>query len=143
VNSEPKSTGGRIASDRETRPGLLKGLWIAAGLLLTGLALLGVVLPGLPTTPFALLAAACFARSSPRLEAWLLAHRWLGPMIRAWRAERAIPTSAKVVAVLCMLASGTWVAITAPLGVAVGVWIALIAGGSYVLSRPAPSEQAA
>ena len=143
MNSEPNSHGGPVETVREGKPGLVKVLWIGAGLVLTGLALLGVLLPGLPTTPFALLAAACFARSSPRLEAWLLAHPWLGPLIHAWRAERAIPTSAKVLAVVCMVASGTWVALTAPLGVAVGVWIALVAGGSYVLSRPAPSEQAA
>jgi uncharacterized protein len=121
----------------------VKAVWIACGLVLTGIALVGVVLPGLPTTIFALGAAACFARSSPRLEAWLLSHGWLGPLIRAWRNERAIPTPAKLVAVVSMAASGIWVALTAPVGVAVGVWIALVASGSYVVSRPAPSKQIA
>lgn len=120
-----------------------KVLWILAGLVLTGLAVLGAFLPVMPSTVFALGAAACFARSSPRLEAWLLGHPRLGPSVRAWRAERAIPTSAKVVAVVSMTASGLFVALTAPPAVAAGVGVVLLACALYVGTRPAPGLTAA
>ena len=66
-----------------------------AGVLSLGLAILGVILPGLPTTPFVLLAAACFAKSSPRLHQKLLAHRYLGPMVRDWESNRSLPLKIK------------------------------------------------
>jgi uncharacterized membrane protein YbaN (DUF454 family) len=66
------------------------------------LAVLGVILPGLPTTPFVLLAAGCFAKASPRLHAWLLAHRWMGPMVRDWEANRSLPLKVKWLATTMM-----------------------------------------
>ena len=80
-----------------------------AGWLAVGLALLGVFLPLLPTTPFLLVAAACFARSSPKLHARLLAHPRLGPFLEQWRRERSVPLAAKrrayVLVVLCFAVS--------------------------------------
>jgi len=66
------------------------------------LGLIGVVLPGLPTTPFILLAAACYARASPRLHGWLLNHRWMGPMLRDWERDRSLTQRTKTVAVVSM-----------------------------------------
>jgi uncharacterized membrane protein YbaN (DUF454 family) len=60
------------------------------GLAATGLALAGVVLPLLPATPFLLVAAWAFARSSPRLEGRLRAHARLGPLLAGWEARQAI-----------------------------------------------------
>lgn len=81
---------------------LLRGLlWIAGSLSLV-LGLIGIVLPGLPTTPFILLAAACYARASPRLHAWLLNHRWFGTMLRDWERDRSLTRRTKTVAVLSM-----------------------------------------
>jgi uncharacterized protein len=77
-------------------------LWIAGSLSLV-LGLIGVVLPGLPTTPFVLLAAACYARASPRLHRWLLNHRWLGPTLRDWERDRSLTRRTKTVAVTSML----------------------------------------
>lgn len=71
----------------------------AVGLVAVGLGLAGMFLPLLPTTPFLLLAAALFFRSSPRLYAWLLGHRTLGPYIRNFREHKAIPLHTKVVSV--------------------------------------------
>jgi len=70
-----------------------------------GLATAGVFLPLLPATPFLLLAAACFVRSSDRLHRWLLSHRWFGPYIRNYREHRAITPRAKVAIILLLWAS--------------------------------------
>lgn len=63
----------------------------AAGLALVGVGALGILLPGLPATPFLLLAAYCFAKSFPRLHHWLVTHRWLGPYIAGARSGWRIP----------------------------------------------------
>ncbi|MFS7222306.1 DUF454 family protein [Rahnella inusitata] len=67
------------------------------------LATLGVVLPLLPTTPFLLLAAWCFARSSPRFHHWLLHRSWFGSYLRHWQQHRALPKGAKPKAVALIL----------------------------------------
>jgi uncharacterized protein len=76
-------------------------LWVAGSVALV-VGLIGVVLPGLPTTPFILLAAACYAKASPRLHAWLLNHRWFGPMLRDWERDRSLTRRSKTVAILSM-----------------------------------------
>lgn len=73
-------------------------LLLVVGWLAVALGLLGVVLPLLPTTPFALIAAACFARSSPRWHRWLLATPVLGPALADWQAGRGVPRRAKLAA---------------------------------------------
>lgn len=62
------------------------------------IGIIGIVLPVLPTTPFLLLTAACWARSSTRFHAWLLNHRWFGKPIRNWEENRVIPKKAKFLA---------------------------------------------
>jgi len=82
-----------------TGSALKRWLLVGAGLVSLALAILGVVLPGLPTTPFVLLAAACFAKASPRLHAWLVNHHYLGPMVRDWETHRSLPTRIKRVSI--------------------------------------------
>lgn len=77
-------------------------LWLCGGSALL-LGALGVVLPGLPTTPFVLLAAACFVRASPRAHAWLLRTKLFGPLLREWEAHRSVPRRVKRVALVSML----------------------------------------
>lgn len=72
------------------------------------LGTIGVFLPLLPTTPFLLVAAWAFAKSSPRFRHWLVNHRILGPYIRDWREHRAIPLKAKFLAIAMITASTIW-----------------------------------
>jgi uncharacterized protein len=87
--------------------GLARWLLGAFAVLCLLLGLIGVVVPGMPTTVFILLAAWAAARSSPRLHAWLLAHRLFGPMLRDWqqggRVSRRAKRSATLMMTLCAL----------------------------------------
>jgi len=76
-----------------------KKLLILMGFFFVGLGILGIFLPLLPTTPFLLLAAALFARSSPRFYNWLLNNRWLGSYIRNYREGKGIPLKAKILSI--------------------------------------------
>jgi uncharacterized membrane protein YbaN (DUF454 family) len=109
-------------------------LWIAGTVALV-LGLIGVVLPGLPTTPFVLLAAACYAKASPRLHAWLLNHRLTGPMLRDWERDHSLTRRTKIIAVVSMLVMVSfsiwsfrhrWIAqaVLVVLG-AIGAWVVL------------------
>ena len=81
-------------------------------MLCVGLAVAGIFLPLLPTTPFLLVAAACFARSSPRFHRWLLEHRVFGPLIRDWQTHRALPARTKAVAIgMLVVTFGTSIAV--------------------------------
>ena len=121
----------------------MRWLWGVLGLLLVGLAILGAFLPVMPSTVFALGAVACFSRSSPRLESWVLGHRVLGPSVQAWRAERAIPLGAKVLAVTSMALSFVGVAATAPPPVVIGVLVVLLGSALFVCTRPTPGRAGA
>lgn len=73
----------------------IRGAWAAVGLLFVVIGGIGVVVPGLPTTGFLILAAWCFSHSSPRLEAWLLGLPKFGPLIRDYRLGLGMPRVAK------------------------------------------------
>ena len=76
------------------------------GFFFLALAVLGVILPVLPTTCFVLLAAACFAKSSDRFYQWLLSSQLFGPMIQQWQATRSMPKRAKIIAMTTLACSG-------------------------------------
>jgi hypothetical protein len=118
--------------------------WTAGSLcLLLGVA--GLFLPLLPTTPFVLLAAACYARASPRFYNALLNHRTLGPLVVEWRRHRSIPYRTKLYAIALMtLTLGTSIVVfienpygqaaLAALGVGLALWL------YRVPSRDAPAR---
>ena len=119
-------------------------IWRGFGLLCVGLALAGVVLPLVPTTPFLLLAAWAFARSSPRLHAWLMAHPHFGPLIRNWREHGSIDRRTKLFALIAMPAA---LVLSAVLGVRlliIGIQLFVFLGvGCFILSRPeGPRDEA-
>lgn len=76
------------------------------GFLFLGIGALGVVLPLLPATPFVLLSAACFARSSERWHGWMLANETFGPMIRNWESHSCISRRIKLIGILSMIFVG-------------------------------------
>ena len=80
----------------------MRGALIAVAWASVVLGCVGVFLPFLPTTPFLLLSASIFARTSPRFETWLLSHPTWGKPIEAWRRNRAIPLKGKLAAITSM-----------------------------------------
>lgn len=117
---------------------LLRMVYLGFGWLMVAMGAIGVVLPGLPTTPFLIVAVWCFSRSSERFERYLLEHRTFGPVLTAWREKGAIPKRAKILSVVMMSASFPLFLLTAhpsPL-LAIVVAAFMLSGAIYVLSRP-------
>ena len=117
------------------RSPITRALLTCAGCAALLLGVIGVFVPGLPTTPFVLLAAALFAKGSPRLHSWLLNHRVLGPFVRDWEIHRALSWRIKCIALGSMAvmiglsiwryAEKPWIQITLLLMGAIGAWCVL------------------
>lgn len=78
---------------------MARWLWFAVGWVAVAVGGVGIVVPGLPSTVFFIVAAWCFARSSPRFEAWVLSLPTVGPLVRDHRAGLGMPRRAKVLAI--------------------------------------------
>lgn len=112
-------------------------LWRTLALLSVALGLIGIVLPGLPTVPFLLLAAWAGGKGWPALEAWLLNHPRHGPAIRRWRERGAVPRRAKWAATGMMSLSATVLALSgAPLAVKLGTPLVMAAVAVWLWRRP-------
>ena len=81
-----------------------RALFVTLGVAAAGLGLVGVFVPGMPTTVFVIAASYLFARSSPRLDAWLRNHRWLGPPLRRYRETGGMTPRSKAIAITFMWA---------------------------------------
>jgi uncharacterized membrane protein YbaN (DUF454 family) len=113
----------------------MRGLLWAGGAAALLLGAIGVVVPGLPTTPFVLLAAACFVRASPRAHGWLLKNRTFGPMLREWERHRSVSRRVKRIALTMMaltaagslwvLAGQPWLQALVLVGVGIGTTVVL------------------
>ena len=116
----------------------LRILCLCLGWLMVALAVAGVFLPLLPTTPFLLLAAGLFTRSSPRFEQWLLNHSVFGEPLRRWRESRAISARAKTSAVAMIAASyAVFLFLSAPPAMTAAVVAAVMTlPVLFILSRP-------
>lgn len=131
---DPSPSGPPVVSERS---GPLRWVFVGLGFTFVGLGAMGVVLPGLPTTPFMLLAAWMFSKSSARFHAWLWNHRIFGPYVRDWHRHRVIPLHAKVLSLSFMtfgLGLMLWRQSPLPL---IGVTAAVCIGGAvFILRRP-------
>ena len=122
----------------------MRAILFVIGLISVALGVIGMALPLLPTVPFLLLAAVCFAKSSDRAHLWLTTHPRLGPPIEDWRAHGAIRPSVKRISLATIVAS---FALPALLGAAPWVMAtqaAVLLGVSlFILTRPdGPSDTA-
>lgn len=145
---EGDSPAATVPAGRGAEPAPESGLsawarWtlFALGFVFLGLGAVGLVLPVMPGVVFLILAAACFARSSPRFESWLVNHRHLGPPVVGWRRTGAIPRHGKLAACLGMAASFAVMTVGgAPLIAIAPVAAIMLACAAYILTRPdAPS----
>jgi|TARA_B100001741_G_scaffold262190_1_gene226489 uncharacterized membrane protein YbaN (DUF454 family) len=116
-----------------------KYLYISLGFIFVGLGFLGVVVPGIPTTPFILLAAWLFSKSSPKFEKWLLNHKIFGPLIINWKLYRGISKNSKIYAIITVIITFTttvWFAFSYQID------ILLVLGGmilcAFIYTRPVP-----
>lgn len=100
----------------------MKYIYLTIGWLCVALGVIGIFVPLLPTTPFLLLAAALFVRSSPRMHAWLLTHKYLGTTLRRFYKERSISLRVKVISVCSM-----WIAILHALFFLAPAWYVCVA----------------
>ena len=117
----------------------MRYLWITLGWISVGLGVLGIFLPLLPTTPFALLAAYAFSKGSKELHRWLLHHSRLGPLIQHWQKHRAVTTQTKIIASLSMLVLlGLSVLLAAPTWVVVIQACVLSLVALMLWTRPTP-----
>jgi hypothetical protein len=129
----PMPAPGRVTLRRR----LASLAWRGLALLCLVLAAIGVVVPGLPTVPFLLVAAWAGGRGWPRLEAWLLAHPRWGPPIRRWREHGAVPRRAKWASSVMMAASAVLVLMSpAPLTVKFGVPALMTGVAIWLWRRP-------
>lgn len=109
-NSHYRHTG----SINQSKYASMRWLYLVLGGLFFGLGVVGVLLPVMPTAPFVLLAAACWARGSERFYLWLINHKYMGQYIRDWEERRAVPRRAKWLACIMMTLSGTLLFFTVP-----------------------------
>lgn len=117
--------------------------WFAGGWVAVGVGGLGVVVPGLPTTVFFIVAAACFSRSSPRFERWVLDLPRIGPLVRDHRDGLGMPRRAKVFAIATIVAVSLLsavVAVGAPLA-RVAILALAATGIAYITWRVPTREQ--
>ncbi len=117
--------------------------YLALGGLMLALGIIGAFLPVMPTTIFLIIAAWCFGRASPRLEAWMLDHPQFGPPLRQWREQGAVGLRAKLAAVFGM-ASGYalfWFGSEPTPLIAVAVALFMLSAAIYVVSRPEPMHR--
>jgi uncharacterized membrane protein YbaN (DUF454 family) len=115
---------------------VLRLVWLLLGGLSMVLAVIGAILPLVPTVPFLLLAAFCFARGHPPFEKWLLDHATFGPPITAWRERGAISRRGKLAAVVGFTGSAFLGLILLPMPWAPLPALVAAVAGSWVWTRP-------
>lgn len=136
TKTSPLTPNPAIPAPKVLNNALLRRVVFICGWLSFILGVIGIFLPLLPTTPFILLAAACFARSSPKFYAWITSHHRYGPMIANYLAGNGLPIKAKVMAISLL-----WVSVSFTLLVVSLLWAKLamlttaLAVSAYIVWR--------
>lgn len=121
---------------RPDAPPRRRPLWVAAGFLLTGLGVLGLLLPGFPGTVWFVLAAAAFSRGDPRWEAWLLSRPVVGALVRDYRAGLGMPLRAKWIACTCIAVAVAFSLPRIPVLIGQVAWVLVgLAGVAYITMK--------
>lgn len=122
---------------------ILRGILMALGWLWVGIAFIGVVIPGIPTTGPILLAAFLFSKSSERFDHWLISNRFFGGIVRDWRAGNGFTVRAKTIAVAAIIVSfgitTIWF-VTDPYA-RLAMWLLAAGIATYVITRPTKSSE--
>lgn len=100
---------------------LIKLFLISAGTVSLGIGILGIILPLLPTTPFLLFSAACYARSSEKFYNWLLTNRYFGNYIKNYREKKGIPKKVKISAIIFL-----WITISISIFIVEYLWLKIL-----------------
>lgn len=127
---------GSLAGARAGEGALSRTLYLIGGFLALGLGGLGILLPLLPTVPFIILAAYCFARSDETLERWLVDHPTFGTHIRSWRERGAISQKGKRAALAAFAASALIALLFVSLPYSLTPLAAALVGGTWIWTRP-------
>ena len=132
----PGNQAARV-EERIERSWTRRVLWFAAGWICVAVGVVGVALPGIPTTGPMILALACFSRSSPRFHDWLFDHPRFGPSLRRWRKHGTVPARAKAAALGCMALSLLllWTSPLSKLAFA-AVAALMLVGAAFILRCP-------
>jgi uncharacterized membrane protein YbaN (DUF454 family) len=119
-------------------------LWLVTGLLAVVTGAIGAVVPLLPTTPFLLIAAFAFARSSERLTRWLHEHPKFGPLIDNWQRHGSIDRRSKLVSMIVIVATPILTLFTGAPAWAIGAQVAILAcSATFIMTRPLPPHECA
>ena len=114
-------------------------MFIGLGSLFVCLGFIGIVIPGIPTTPFLLLSAWFFSKSSSFLENWLINHKLFGPLIRDWNEHKSISRKSKIVAVIIIIptfAFSIYSSLNMIIDILLGITCIILC--AYLISRPEP-----
>ena len=120
----------------------MRFLYLVTGYSALAFGVVGIFLPIVPTVPFLIVSAFCFSRSSERVHAWLMNHRWFGPPLQDWQREGAIPTRAKYLATAMLSTSilFSWFVLRMSGAIVLSVAAIFALVLAYIWTRPAPSR---
>ena len=131
-----------IHTAKETKNPIAKILWILLGSFFVMIGAIGAVVPGLPTTLFLILAAACHIRSSQRLYDWLITNKTFGPYLKDYREGKGMPKNAKILAVSMIVIFVGYAVVFALEGLMLKVFVGLfgLVGIFYIILKVPSSE---
>ena len=121
---------------------MVRYLYIISGLVCVSLAYIGIAMPGIPTTPFLLLAVWFFSKSSNRLELWITQHKIFGQVILDWKEGKGIRSKSKIYAVILIIISfSSTIYIAFPYYIDIIFVLGAIALCTFIISRPNPDKK--